>query len=99
MTVSIIQQVRVIGWYRDVVTEQFEGRLTNPNNPDNAITNGSGGMDLVLSYIRRSLLSIFTAILPHVVLELYLYNVESMLVLFWYVIPILDGGVLMVMLA
>ncbi|KAK6836454.1 kinase- mitochondrial [Apiospora arundinis] len=51
-TTSIIQQIHVIGWYRDVVTDQFEAKLANPDSPDNAIANGSTGMDLVLFYIQ-----------------------------------------------
>ncbi|KAK8063675.1 hypothetical protein PG996_008327, partial [Apiospora saccharicola] len=49
--VSIVQQIHVIGWYRDVVVQQFEAKQASPNSPDNAIANGSTGMDLVLFYI------------------------------------------------
>ncbi|KAK8112950.1 hypothetical protein PG984_013476 [Apiospora sp. TS-2023a] len=49
---SIIQQIHVIGWYRDVVVQQFEAKQANPHNPDNAIANGSTGLDLVLFYIQ-----------------------------------------------
>ncbi|KAK8078916.1 hypothetical protein PG994_002723 [Apiospora phragmitis] len=51
-TMSIIQQIHVIGWYRDVVIEQAEAKLVNPGSPDHAIANGSTGMDLVLFYIQ-----------------------------------------------
>lgn len=53
---SMIQQIHVIAFYRDVVTEQFEDKLKNPTNPDSRLANGSVGMDLVLYYIRQSVL-------------------------------------------
>ncbi|KAK7911529.1 hypothetical protein PG985_014010 [Apiospora marii] len=49
---SIIQQIHVVGWYRDVTIQQFEAKQANPTSPDNAIANGSTGMDLVFFYIQ-----------------------------------------------
>ncbi|KAK7959778.1 uncharacterized protein PG986_004632 [Apiospora aurea] len=51
-TASIIQQIHVIGWYRDAAVEEFEAKLANPGSPDHVIANGSTGMNLVLFYIQ-----------------------------------------------
>ena len=49
---SLIQQINVVTFYRDVTFTQFEEKLANPHSPDQSIANGSVGMDLVLFYIR-----------------------------------------------
>ncbi|KAI1497283.1 hypothetical protein F5X99DRAFT_423639 [Biscogniauxia marginata] len=49
---SIIQQIHDIVRWRDVVTEQFQHRIENPDNADLQLANGSVGMDLVLFYIQ-----------------------------------------------
>lgn len=51
-TASIIQQGHDVTWYEDVVTEQFERRVSYYVNAESAIANGSVGLDLVLYYIR-----------------------------------------------
>ncbi|POS73590.1 hypothetical protein DHEL01_v208027 [Diaporthe helianthi] len=66
-TFSIIQQIRDVTFYVDIVTEAFEHKLRlPPDDPELAIANGSVGVDLVLYY-----------------LQYYLYNVQAMLVIFW----------------
>ncbi|KAI5920560.1 hypothetical protein F4810DRAFT_411921 [Camillea tinctor] len=49
---SIIQQIHDIVLWRDVMTEQFQHRVADPDNADLQIANGSVGMDLVLFYIQ-----------------------------------------------
>ncbi|KAI0594211.1 hypothetical protein F4775DRAFT_455580 [Biscogniauxia sp. FL1348] len=49
---SIIQQIHDVVLWRDVMTEQFQHRLAEPDNADLQIANGSVGMDLVLFYIQ-----------------------------------------------
>ncbi|KAI1636130.1 hypothetical protein F4809DRAFT_408741 [Biscogniauxia mediterranea] len=49
---SIIQQIHDIVLWRDVMTEQFQHRVAEPDNADLQIANGSVGMDLVLFYIQ-----------------------------------------------
>ncbi|KAK8040001.1 hypothetical protein PG993_008412 [Apiospora rasikravindrae] len=51
-TASIIQQAHDITWYRDVMIAQFEHKKDNPDSPENAIANGSIGLDLVLYYLQ-----------------------------------------------
>ncbi|KAK2001369.1 hypothetical protein LX36DRAFT_668030 [Colletotrichum falcatum] len=51
-TASMIQQVHDIMTWRDMLREQFNNKKLNPNNPEQAIANGSVGMDLVLYYIQ-----------------------------------------------
>ncbi|KAK2026271.1 hypothetical protein LX32DRAFT_665421 [Colletotrichum zoysiae] len=51
-TASIIQQVHDIITWRDMLWEQFNNKKLNPNNPEQAIANGSVGMDLALYYIQ-----------------------------------------------
>ncbi|KAK2595868.1 hypothetical protein N8I77_013660 [Diaporthe amygdali] len=66
-TFSIVQQIRDITWYVDIVTEGFERKLRLPaDDPELAIANGSFGVDLVLYY-----------------LQYYSYSVQAMLVMFW----------------
>ncbi|KAL2288629.1 hypothetical protein FJTKL_03325 [Diaporthe vaccinii] len=66
-TFSIVQQIRDITFYVDIVTEGFERKLRLPaDDPELAIANGSFGVDLVLYY-----------------LQYYLYSVQAMLVMFW----------------
>ncbi|KAI1487685.1 hypothetical protein F5X96DRAFT_131158 [Biscogniauxia mediterranea] len=49
---SIIQQIHDIVLWRDVMTEQYQHRVAEPDNADLQIANGSVGMDLVLFYIQ-----------------------------------------------
>ncbi|KZL83170.1 hypothetical protein CI238_04511 [Colletotrichum incanum] len=51
-TASIIQQIHDIITWRDMLREQFNNKRLNPNNPEQAIANGSVGVDLVLYYIQ-----------------------------------------------
>lgn len=51
-TASIIQQIHVIAFYRDVEIQQYEARVKNPFSPDARVANGSTGMDLILYYIQ-----------------------------------------------
>ncbi|KAK1965614.1 hypothetical protein LY78DRAFT_637258 [Colletotrichum sublineola] len=51
-TASIIQQVHDIITWRDMLWEQFNNKKSDPNNPEQAIANGSVGMDLALYYIQ-----------------------------------------------
>ncbi|KAK1977293.1 hypothetical protein LZ30DRAFT_601538 [Colletotrichum cereale] len=51
-TASIIQQVHDIITWRDMLWTQFTNKKLNQNNPEQAIANGSVGMDLVLYYIQ-----------------------------------------------
>ncbi|GJC83803.1 hypothetical protein ColLi_06641 [Colletotrichum liriopes] len=51
-TASIIQQVHDIITWRDMLREQFNNKILNPNNPEQAIANGSVGVDLALYYIQ-----------------------------------------------
>ncbi|KAK8086098.1 glycoside hydrolase [Apiospora phragmitis] len=51
-TASIIQQAHDATWYRDVMIAQFEHKQVNPDSPENAIANGSIGLDLVLYYLQ-----------------------------------------------
>ncbi|EFQ31122.1 uncharacterized protein GLRG_06266 [Colletotrichum graminicola M1.001] len=51
-TASIIQQVHDIITWRDMLWDQFNNKKLNPNNAEQAIANGSVGMDLVLYYIQ-----------------------------------------------
>lgn len=55
---SLIQQVHLVAFYRDVTFTQFEQKSANPDSPDHNISNGSVGMDLVLYYIREFFFSI-----------------------------------------
>lgn len=52
-TASIIQQAHDVTYYRDIMIAQFEHKKANPNSPENAIANGSIGLDLVLYYLRK----------------------------------------------
>ncbi|KAM0816801.1 putative Glycoside hydrolase [Seiridium cardinale] len=49
---SLIQQIHVIAFYRDVEIQQYEARVNGPLNPDARLANGSTGMDLILYYIQ-----------------------------------------------
>lgn len=51
-TASIVQQAHDITYYQDVMIDQFEHKKLNPGSPENAIANGSIGLDLVLYYLR-----------------------------------------------
>ncbi|KAK8024910.1 hypothetical protein PG990_002733 [Apiospora arundinis] len=51
-TASIIQQVHDITYYKDVMISQFEHKKDNIDSPENAIANGSIGLDLVLYYLQ-----------------------------------------------
>lgn len=54
-TFSIVQQIRDITFYVDIVTEGFERKLRLPaDDPELAIANGSFGVDLVLYYLRMT---------------------------------------------
>lgn len=54
-TFSIVQQIRDITFYADIVTEGFERKLRLPaDDPELAIANGSFGVDLVLYYLRTT---------------------------------------------
>jgi hypothetical protein len=54
---SLIQQIHVIVWWRDVQIAQHEFKVNDPHNPDLLLANGSVGMDLVLYYIREPVTS------------------------------------------
>lgn len=85
-TFSIVQQIRDITFYVDIVTEGFERKLRLPaDDPELAIANGSFGVDLVLYYLRATSLVIpceSCAVLTQAA-EYYLYSVQAMLVMFW----------------
>lgn len=53
-TASLIQQIHVIAFYRDIEVQQYEARVKDPFSPDARVANGSTGMDLILYYIRMS---------------------------------------------
>jgi hypothetical protein len=80
---SISQQIHDIVRYEDVIREQFAHRAGASNNPEVAIANASVGVDLVLYYIRRDRLPPFSPTKLTPFPEYYLYNVQSLLVMFW----------------
>ncbi|KAK7978454.1 hypothetical protein PG996_004503 [Apiospora saccharicola] len=47
-----LQQAHDITYYRDIMIAQFEHKKVNPDSPENAIANGSIGLDLVLYYLQ-----------------------------------------------
>lgn len=51
-TASLIQQIHVIAFYRDIEVQQYEARVKDPFSPDARVANGSTGMDLILYYIQ-----------------------------------------------
>jgi hypothetical protein len=51
-TASMVQQAHDITYYRDLMIAQFEHKKVNPDSPENAIANGSIGLDLALYYLR-----------------------------------------------
>lgn len=90
-TFSIVQQGHDISWYTEVVQTQFQIKQQLPaNDPELAIAGGSYGLDLGLYYIRESA---FAVLVPArdgcscSSTEYYSYNVQAMLVMFWYVCP------------
>lgn len=78
------------------MSTQFQRKQTLPgNDPELAIAGGSYGFDLVLYYIRKCLWVLSLIFQPEqaptciaqvltVVTEYYSYNVQAMLVMFWY---------------
>lgn len=97
-TFSIIQQGRDVTWYQDVVIWQFNRSQKLPgDDPELAIAAGAFGVDLVLYYIRMiTHISFMNRERPirwgnngadFLPTEYYSYNVQAMLVMFWYVQP------------
>ncbi len=82
---SIAQQIHTIARWRDIKTEQHAYLVANVGDPVLNITGGSTGLDLALFYIRTSSGRPVTNRLTLAAAEYYAYNVESMLVFFWYV--------------
>ncbi|KAI9148146.1 hypothetical protein HJFPF1_11970 [Paramyrothecium foliicola] len=80
---SISQQIHDIVSYEDIVREQFRRRNAAHDNPELAIANASFGVDLVLYYIRANMHISLVNLCLTFLAEYYLYNVQSLLVMFW----------------